>query len=315
MNVINAFTADSLGTLLAVSGFIAPLIGSPAAAAAAVQNVLDSFGTGDPAEVVNAVLTIAPATVLDGVLNGGYGPDLGPLVAPGISVLAGGLLSSAGLVFNDDGSFYINTGGPLFSLQQVLSKIANAITPPAPVAIQTAKFDIASIPAVDAAAVTLATAGNTATETPAIDAAATDEASTEAPASNADTSAETAASSEQVAGGDTVTDAGQNTEPAQTSAAESAKDDSESISTSKGSTSTNESVQSSTGKKPTGNNVDVKTGNKVEPKATTGEHPPKSGDATAATAHEHGTTASSAGGSSKKSDAKGSNAAAKDSAA
>ncbi len=96
-----------------------------------------------------------------------------------------------------------------------------------------------------------------------------------------------------------MTDAGQNTEPAQTSAAESAKDDSESIGAPKGSTSTNESVQSSTGKKPTGNNVDVKTGNKVEPKATTGEHPPKSGDATAATAHDHGTTASSAGGSAR----------------
>lgn len=47
VNVVNAFTRDPLATLLAVSGFVAPLISAPAAAVAAVQNVINAVGTGN----------------------------------------------------------------------------------------------------------------------------------------------------------------------------------------------------------------------------------------------------------------------------
>lgn len=155
INVIHAFTADPLATLLAVSGFIAPLISIPAAAAEAIQTVVSSVGTGDPKNFVHALVS-APAVFLDGVLNGGVGPDLGPLVSPGLPVKAGGLLSSAGFVFNDDGSFYLNTGGPLYSLQQVLKMVKDAITPPATVPA-VATEEVTAIPSAGAATVTLTT--------------------------------------------------------------------------------------------------------------------------------------------------------------
>ena len=159
VNIVNAFTTDTLGTTLLLSGFIAPLISTPAAIVAAVQNVVGAFGTS-PSAVVDALLT-APATIIDGFLNGGYGPDLGTLVSPGLPVKAGGLLSSAGLVFLPDGSFFVNTGGPLAAFQQLITKITDAITPTAPAAPATAVVPttaVASLPAPASATVTLATA-------------------------------------------------------------------------------------------------------------------------------------------------------------
>lgn len=154
INVVKAFTADPLTTLLAVSGFIAPLISIPAAAAAAVQTVVDSVGSDEPKAFVHALIN-APAVLLDGILNGGYGPDLGPLVSPGLPVKAGGLLSSAELVFKDDGSFYVNTGGPVYALQQVLKMVKDAITPPAPPTAQLTA--VTTVPERSATTVTLTT--------------------------------------------------------------------------------------------------------------------------------------------------------------
>ena len=173
INVIHAFTADPLATLLAVSGFIAPLISIPAAAVEAIQTVVSSVGTGDPKAFVNALIS-APAVFLGGVLNGGIGPDLGPLVSPGLPVKAGGLLSSAGFVFNDDGSFYLNTGGPLYSLQQVLKMVKDAITPATTPAAPT--DEVTAIPSAGAATVTLTTKGAAA---PTVDTAAADAPPTE----------------------------------------------------------------------------------------------------------------------------------------
>jgi type IV secretion system protein VirD4 len=50
------------------SGFIAPLISTPAAAATTIQNVIGAVGTGNPAAGVGALLG-APGTVVDGLLN------------------------------------------------------------------------------------------------------------------------------------------------------------------------------------------------------------------------------------------------------
>ena len=156
VNIVNSFATDTLGTTLLLSGFIAPLISTPAAIFAAVQNVVDAFGTS-PSAVVDALLT-APATIIDGFLNGGYGPDLGALVSPGLPVKAGGLLSSAGLVFLPDGSFFVNTGGPLAAFQQLITKITDAITPAAPPTAVVSTAAVASLPAPASATVTLATA-------------------------------------------------------------------------------------------------------------------------------------------------------------
>lgn len=154
VNVVKAFTGDTLGTELILAGFIGPLISTPAAAATAVQNVISAVGTGNPIAVVGALLG-APATVADGLLNGGYGPDLGPLVDSPFPVKAGGLLSSSTLVFNPDGSFFFNTGGPIAALEQVLAKIAGALAPKTPVAVKTA--DVASVPSTAATTVTVST--------------------------------------------------------------------------------------------------------------------------------------------------------------
>ncbi|BBY18142.1 hypothetical protein [Mycolicibacterium litorale] len=162
VNVVNAFTADPLGAQLLLSGFIAPLISTPAAAAVAFQNVLDAAATLDPVAVATA-LGAAPAVIADGFLNGGYGPDLGALVSPGLTVKAGGLLSTSDLVFNPDGTFYVNTGGPIAALQQVFAKLATAITPP--MTVRVAKSEVASVP--DTAAATVIVATPTAPETSA----------------------------------------------------------------------------------------------------------------------------------------------------
>jgi hypothetical protein len=169
-NVINAFTSDSLGTELILAGFIAPLISTPAAAVAAVQNVVSALGTANPAAILGAVLS-APATVADGLINGGYGPNLAPLTGvTGIIVTAGGLLSSATLGVDSSGNFTVGTGGPIAALEQVLKKIATALAPQTTAA--TTAAHVTSIPSSAATTVTLKTA-STAASVPAIAAKST----------------------------------------------------------------------------------------------------------------------------------------------
>ena len=249
VNVVNAFTSDTLGTELILSGFIGPLISTPAAAATAVQNVIGAVGTGNPVAVVGALLG-APATVADGLLNGGFGPDLGPLVGSPFPVKAGGLLSSPNLVFNPDGTVFLNTGGPVAALQQVLQKIATALAPEA--AVKAAQPDVASIPSAAATTVTLTT-GSTAASPPANTTPAA-ESGTETSASKPEATAEAGA-------------------PA------AANDAAKSASTTKDSTSKDDSTDA----KPTDKGTDVTTGNKVEPKTDSGSEATKSDDASSST--------------------------------
>ena len=83
----------ALGTL----GLLGPLISGPGAAGTATQDVINALGSGNLANIISALIG-APATVLDGVVNGGYGPNLGPLLgAPSlITILAGGLINPEG---------------------------------------------------------------------------------------------------------------------------------------------------------------------------------------------------------------------------
>lgn len=129
INVAKIF-ADPVGDAMIAVGLLSPLIEGIAATGTAVQNVIDAARTGNAQQVANAILT-GPATIIDGVLNGGYGPDLGPLVGGGITVLAGGLLSQAGVVFDPSGNFFIKLGGPINTLQTLAHQIATALKPPA----------------------------------------------------------------------------------------------------------------------------------------------------------------------------------------
>ena len=282
MNVINAFTADPLGTELLLSGFIAPLISTPAAAATAIQNVLAAVRTGDPTAVVGAILA-APATVADGLLNGGYGPNLGALTGlPGVIVKAGGLLSSSSLGLDSSGNIVVNTGGPIAALQQVLNKIATAIAPPAQAAVKVAQPDVASVPSAGATTVTLTT-GSTAVSTPA---KTTPSAGSGADASAAETPAQRPEGTEDPAADTTKTSS--------VSTPASSTDGVESGSTTKDSTPKTDSTDTSGVKKPTDKGVDVTTGNKVEPRTTAGSDATKSGGATSSTT-SHETTTGQAG--------------------
>ena len=169
VNVVNAFLAPAnlLQTELDVAGLIAPLISTPAAVALAVQNVIGAITKGNPAGVLGALLT-APATIADGILNGGIGPDLGPLVAPtlGIPVFAGGLFSSA--FVNGANGFFVNTGGPIYALEQVLNTITAALkAPAAAAAVKPVRADPASIPATTTAATITLKTGSGAVNIPA----------------------------------------------------------------------------------------------------------------------------------------------------
>jgi hypothetical protein len=96
------------GLPIAALGLFGPLISGPGAIGTAIQDVVDSLGSGDIAGLVNNLIG-APATIIDGVVNGGYGPNLQPLLPdlptvlpPGIpitSVLAGGLIPNPGFLY------------------------------------------------------------------------------------------------------------------------------------------------------------------------------------------------------------------------
>ncbi|MGH3678078.1 MAG: hypothetical protein ACRDU5_20555 [Mycobacterium sp.] len=81
----------------AILGFGGPLISGPGAGGTALQGVIDALDSGDPEDILGALID-GPAIAADGVLNGGYGPNLAVLTGmspppPGPDFLAGGILS------------------------------------------------------------------------------------------------------------------------------------------------------------------------------------------------------------------------------
>jgi hypothetical protein len=153
INVAGVFH-DPLQDGLYVVGLLGPVISGLGATGTAMQNVIDAVHTGDPQQVVNAILT-GPATILNGILNGGFGPDLGPLVGQGLSVLAGGLFSSSGISIGPDGGLILNAAGPISTLQTLAHQIANALKPPASAA---AAVKAKALPAASTTAATTVTA-------------------------------------------------------------------------------------------------------------------------------------------------------------
>jgi hypothetical protein len=169
VNVLNTLNQGFGGlqpsnALVIVGGLLGPLIQAPAALGAAVQDVIDATRTGDLGKVATALVSI-PATVLNGVLNGGYGPDLSTVIdtgLPGVPLYAGGLLTSFGINIGDGPlGFTVNLPGPVAALQLLQKLVADALKPP-PVttaktaaAATTAPVAANTVPATDATTIAL----------------------------------------------------------------------------------------------------------------------------------------------------------------
>ncbi len=168
VNVLNTLNQGFGGlqpsnALVIVGGLLGPLIQAPAALGAAVQDVIDATRTGDLGKVATSLISI-PATVLNGVLNGGYGPDLSTVIntgLPGVPLYAGGLLTSFGInIGGGPLGFTVNLPGPVAALQLMQKLVADALKPPP---IKTATTAVAatapvaanSVPAADATTVAL----------------------------------------------------------------------------------------------------------------------------------------------------------------
>lgn len=89
---------DSFPVLKAALGLIGPGINFLGASASALQDVVDAAEAGDAEALVNALVS-GPGMVIDGVLNGGYGPSL-PLFGsyPGIFTPEGNSLQPNGTI-------------------------------------------------------------------------------------------------------------------------------------------------------------------------------------------------------------------------
>lgn len=169
-NVINQLPNMILsGALVPLS----PLLSGGGALVQAVQNVIDAVQAADPAKALDAVVS-APAVVLDGILNGGYGMSLAPLVGlNGLTVQSGGLLNPGS--FTDDGRLILP--GSLQSWQTLQQTIVAALTPPAAPSSAVSRTlasssptDISAVRApvgASTTAVTLDTRANSADATPA----------------------------------------------------------------------------------------------------------------------------------------------------
>jgi hypothetical protein len=168
VNVLNTLNQGFGGlqpsnALVIVGGLLGPLIQAPAALAASVQDVIDATRTGDLGKVATALVSI-PATVLGGVLNGGYGPDLSTVIdtgLPGVPLYAGGLLTSFGInIGGGPLGFTVNLPGPVAALQLLQKLVADALKPPPITTAKTAAATTApvaanAVPATDATTVAL----------------------------------------------------------------------------------------------------------------------------------------------------------------
>jgi hypothetical protein len=179
-NLVAAINAVQAGGVLsplsfAVTGLLGPVLSGAGAFGVAVDNVGSAIGAGDPQAVLNAVVN-GPATILDGVLNGGFGPDLSSLAGlAGIKVVAGGLLSGGLAITTPNGVVTIQLPGTINSLEALATAFANALTPPKVTATATTTADVKSLstsPAALPAAGATTLALTTAPATKAIEAAA-----------------------------------------------------------------------------------------------------------------------------------------------
>ena len=139
--------------LFAGMGIISPLAGGLGAVGHAVQTVVDGVEAGDIGQVATALMQ-APGVMLDGLLNGGYGPSVGNIIGLGdFPVINGGLLHPAlDSSFDEDGQLNILLPGTLGALQHIVTSIAGALAPLPPKTSYTVDASsVASAPIVRAA--------------------------------------------------------------------------------------------------------------------------------------------------------------------
>ena len=174
-NLVNAINAIEAGGVLsplamAVTGVLGPVLSGAGAFGVAVDNVGSAITAGDPQAVLNAVVN-GPATIVDGVLNGGFGPDLSSFAGiAGIKVVAGGLLSG-GLAVLPGSPLTIQLPGTINSLEALATAFATALTAPATTpataAVQSSTLAApAALPAAPSKTVTLSTAPTVKVATP-----------------------------------------------------------------------------------------------------------------------------------------------------
>jgi hypothetical protein len=164
-NLVNAFNAITAGGVLsplsmAVTGLLGPVLSGAGAFGVAVDDVGSAIAAGDPQAVLNAVVN-GPATILDGVLNGGFGPDLSAFAGlAGIKVVAGGLLSGGLAITLPNGVPTVQLPGLINSLQALEKAFATALAPPkVPAAVKSSTVaGAAALPAAASKTVTLSTA-------------------------------------------------------------------------------------------------------------------------------------------------------------
>lgn len=117
-------------------GLAGPLISGPGAIGAATQDLVDAFASFDPVEIADSFIA-APQTVIDGFVNGGYGPDLGDLVGDLLpippqalgTVLSGGLINAqqvAGFPFD------VTLPGTFATLRTLVEQILSGGAQPEP---------------------------------------------------------------------------------------------------------------------------------------------------------------------------------------
>jgi hypothetical protein len=136
---------------VAALGLFGPLISGPGAVGTAIQDVVDSLGSGDFAGVVNNLIG-AQATIIGGFINGGSGPSLtplvGPILFPGVPTnllpkfTAGGLINSFD-IFNPT-----VLPGTIPTVQQLVSQFFGLL-PGAPALTAAAPVEELSINSVD----------------------------------------------------------------------------------------------------------------------------------------------------------------------
>lgn len=164
VNVINALNANFLGLpgaptnlVSALGGVLGPLIQAPAAAGAAVQGIIDAARKRNIGAVLKAIIS-APAVVLGGILNGGYGPDLSSVIKTGLDLplFGGGLLTQFAITFANN-VLSVNLAGTIPALQTLQKLIADALKPPV-VKKAAVTAAVTTVPDTNATTVTLATA-------------------------------------------------------------------------------------------------------------------------------------------------------------
>ena len=131
----------TIGTI----GLLGPLISGTGAVGTALQDIVDSNGL----EALLTNLIGAPGTIIDGVVNGNYGPDLASLAIPALillgefspkvppalwpEVLAGGLINPGGAVFppNSPIPSLITLPGQIPTLQGLVEQLFGLFHPAA----------------------------------------------------------------------------------------------------------------------------------------------------------------------------------------